>query len=64
MTLEQFRKKEEAVVKTHPAPKDMTFPFDNWHYREIIEKWEEELNPEDKAIIEKENRQFARKMGS
>ena len=64
MTLEQFRKKVKSVKETHPAPKDMTFPLTNWHYREIIEKWMEELNPEDKAIIVKEDKQFARKMGS
>ena len=66
MTLKEFRKKVKSVEETHPAPKteDMVFYHANRHYRKIIDNWAEELNPEDKAIIGKENRQFARKMGS
>ena len=64
MTLENFRKKVASIEKTHPAPKGMEFPFDNFHYREIIDAWFEKLSEEDQDIISKEDAAFAEKMSS
>ena len=64
MTLANFRKKVASIEETHPAPKGLKFPLDNFHYRKIINTWFEKLNKEDQDIISKEDAAFARKMSS
>jgi hypothetical protein len=62
MTLQEYHEKCKKIKETHPAPEGLSFTFVNRHYRKIIEAWQEELSKEDRALIQSQERSFARKM--
>lgn len=67
MTLEEYRYKREHMEQLYPCPfekDDPDAPEVLDYYRDLVLGWEEELSPEDYALVQERRRRFERRMQS